>query len=374
MTVFSQNQLAALKYQIMAYKMIQKDTPLPSNLQQVVLAPFHTLNSANNSHESPVLSFSSPSTPIINKQRKYFSTSSATAAATTTIALKSTATPLQSQQHVPREPEYNAYVAPSQLYIKPISSYAHASRQQRLLVPSITPTGIDVKSILSQREQRILARMKYTMEQAEQENDIKTVTHVKALKLYEKQQKLRNEFIGGMNKSTQLCTSIDRIVYRRMKKFTLRDSRHVEQMERQQRHYRENTLKQEKQHRLNTIIEHGINLLNIHHQQQSKQSKLGKAVIQYHHHIEKEEQKRIEKIQKERIQALKNDDEEAYMKLIDEQKDTRLTHLLKQTGQFLEKLTKSVLDQQNDVKSMASKYDFMTGVQDEDEVKYTLCG
>jgi ATP-dependent helicase STH1/SNF2 len=45
-------------------------------------------------------------------------------------------------------------------------------------------------------------------------------------------------------------------------------------------------------------------------------------------YTEKEEQKRIERLAKERLKALKADDEEAYMKLIDTAKDTCITHLL----------------------------------------------
>jgi ATP-dependent helicase STH1/SNF2 len=147
---------------------------------------------------------------------------------------------------------------------------------------------------------------------------------------------------------------MDRTAYRRMKKISLREARQVESQERQQRLARDQTLRAAEQNRLQAICDQGANLIAHNKLKSSKLSKLGRTVIQYHHHVEKEEQKRAERISKERIQALKNDDEEAYMKLIDEAKDTRLTHLLKQTGQFLETLTKSVVDQQNENKGMAS--------------------
>lgn len=150
-----------------------------------------------------------------------------------------------------------------------------------------------------------------------------------------------------------------------MKKITLKESRNVESMERQQRSNRDQTLRQAQQKRLNEICEHGLHLVAHHKNNEIKLSKLGRTVVQYHHHIEKEEQKRVERIAKERILALKNDDEEAYLKLLDEAKDTRLTHLLKQTGQFLESLTKSVVDQQNDSKNMRSKLDIQ---MEDDEV------
>ena len=49
----------------------------------------------------------------------------------------------------------------------------------------------------------------------------------------------------------------------------------------------------------------------------------------FHQDTEREEQKRMERVSKERLRALKNDDEEAYLKLVDTAKDMRITHLLK---------------------------------------------
>lgn len=133
-----------------------------------------------------------------------------------------------------------------------------------------------------------------------------------------------------------------------MKKQSLREARMTEKIERQQRLNREYREKQKHMDYLQSICDHGRTLVMGQFEHKAKQSKLGRAVLQYHVYIEKEEQKKVERISKERIQALKNDDEEAYMKLIDEAKDTRLTQLLKQTGEFLGSLTLAVKDQQND--------------------------
>ena len=50
--------------------------------------------------------------------------------------------------------------------------------------------------------------------------------------------------------------------------------------------------------------------------------KLGRSVQALHGWMEKKEAKRIERISKERLKALKAGDEEAYMKVIDSAKDT----------------------------------------------------
>ena len=66
-------------------------------------------------------------------------------------------------------------------------------------------------------------------------------------------------------------------------------------------------------------------------------------IANFYAHTEKEEQKRFEWLAKERLKALKADDEEAYMKLIYSAKDTRITHLFRQTDAFLDSLAQAVL-------------------------------
>lgn len=88
--------------------------------------------------------------------------------------------------------------------------------------------------------------------------------------------------------------------------------------------------------------------------QEAKFSKINKKgtlirfVNNFHSNTEKEESKKMEKTAKQRLQALKANDEEAYIKLLDQTKDHRITHLLKQTNSFLDSLAKAVKLQQAD--------------------------
>ena len=78
----------------------------------------------------------------------------------------------------------------------------------------------------------------------------------------------------------------------------------------------------------------------------SKRSTLARFVNNFHANTEKEESKKLEKTAKQRLQALKANDEEAYIKLLDQTKDHRITHLLKQTNSFWDSLAKAVKLQQ----------------------------
>jgi hypothetical protein len=151
-----------------------------------------------------------------------------------------------------------------------------------------------------------------------------------------------------MEEANRLATSVDRAAYRKIMKQTLREAKLTEKLERQQRIEREKKEKQRHLDYLQTVCNQGRDLIAWHKAQQAKTGKLGKAILQFHAHIEREEQRKADKRSKDRIRALRNDDEEAYLKLIDEAKDTRLTMLLRQTGAYLESLTKAVADQQQD--------------------------
>lgn len=78
----------------------------------------------------------------------------------------------------------------------------------------------------------------------------------------------------------------------------------------------------------------------------NKKGALLRFVNTFHINTEKEESKKLEKTAKQRLQALKANDEEAYIKLLDQTKDHRITHLLKQTNSFLDSLAKAVKLQQ----------------------------
>lgn len=240
-SVFTQAQLGALKYQILAYKLISKNMPLPHHIQQAVLQPFPTTDD------------SSATTPLntsvvgagVGGERATDSATSITGAAAVSNGIASpagagstattsskqpsvTASPQQTlQQVVPQTtpsssaqvplpgqpaPEYNAYASPYNMLKKPITSYAHASRQHRQLIPSITPVGVDSQKLSEERERRInehiqdriheLEKLSGSMIEKLKEQDInvnkssasstplRSLIELKSLKLLDKQRKV----------------------------------------------------------------------------------------------------------------------------------------------------------------------------------------
>ncbi|KAF9113981.1 hypothetical protein BGX27_000374 [Mortierella sp. AM989] len=342
---FTQDQITDLRYQIIAFKLISANMAVPPHLQEAIFTP-KSVEQALSAKE-PTASVAGR---VVDVARHHLS------------------------EQTPTASDYNAYTSPFSYLQKTLPSAAHASRQQRLLIPSISPVGIDPYALAQERDNRLKSRVKYRIEELDnlpsniasdaldpsggllhQENKapssgpkLKALIELKALRLLERQKKLRAEIIKGMSKATMLATSTDRAAYRRMKKQSLREARMTEKLERQQRQDREGREKQKHVDYLQNIVNHGRDMIQWHRTQQMKQNKLGRLVLQFHANVEKEEAKRIERISKERLKALKNDDEEAYMKLIDQAKDTRITHLLSQTDSYLGSLSEAVTAQQND--------------------------
>ncbi|KAK6455713.1 SNF2 family N-terminal domain-containing protein [Scheffersomyces xylosifermentans] len=95
------------------------------------------------------------------------------------------------------------------------------------------------------------------------------------------------------------------------------------------------------------ILDSSLIYGNAKNQRQNyRNNTLARSINNFHINTEKEESKKLERTAKQRLQALKANDEEAYIKLLDQTKDHRITHLLKQTNTFLDSLAQQVRAQQ----------------------------
>ncbi|KZT24683.1 hypothetical protein NEOLEDRAFT_1134735 [Neolentinus lepideus HHB14362 ss-1] len=390
---FTSEQINALRVQIYAFKMLQRGMPVPDDVQRALHLPHQNIpelekllgGSDANSRlvdsavkvqkavDGSIPSIDSPAPEIVKAEEQE---------------------PPANPADYPKGPflednvdsgiyPYNAYVHPF-THLKQITEKPalFATRLQRLLVPSIMPAGLDPHQVVAERNRYIEARMAQRVreleampatmgdagmdsvfedEKAEPKlEDVGNLIHpspsahgklramieLKSLRVVDKQRALRAMVAERLTHGSLL--PLNRADFRRSKKPTIRDARMTEQAERKQRADREARSRQKHVQQLGIICSHGKEMLAVNRAAQDRIVRLGKAVLSFHAHTEKEEQKRVERISKERLKALKADDEEAYMKLIDTAKDTRITHLLKQTDAYLDSLAQAVLEQQND--------------------------
>jgi ATP-dependent helicase STH1/SNF2 len=325
-----------LRLQIAAFKHLTKNLPLPSNVRQQLFASQVKKEPATTTASVPA------STPATSGQEV------------------ATATPATG----PSQKIYETYTDPYSLIKTHIGYTEHSNRSQRLQLPSIIPIGVDMNKILEEREKILFNRLEYR--RAELENlhvnigswnssdfrgddgsiKRKALIEYKKLCLLEKQRNLRKHISREMLNSDNLAMTANRALYRRVKKQSLREARITEKLEKQQRDARESKEKKKHNDFLNSIVQQAAKMKQGAHQQQARYVNLGRSIKNQHMNLEKEELKRVERTAKQRLQALRANDEETYLKLLGQAKDTRITHLLKQTDGFLNQLAASVKAQQ----------------------------
>ena len=399
---FTAEQINILRAQIHAFRALQRGQPVPAELQNIIRPP--------QSNNPELLSTQLVAKVVDNsiKVQKASSEVPPTPAAETPATPAHQAHPLKLegtpqlddvskavvQDEDPDTPlyPYNAYVHPF-THLKMIGSSpeAYATRLQRLLIPSIMPLGLDPHQLINERRRFVEARiyqrireleampstigdgglepiiddeskenvvklqqgashkpvnLEYVHPPATAHGKLRAVIELRSLRVLDKQRALRAMVAERLTHGSLL--PLNRSDFRRARKPTIRDTHMTENLERKQRVDRERRAKQKHVEQLGIICAHGREMLAVNRAAQDRAIRLGRAVLSFHTHTEREEQKRIERISKERLKALKADDEEAYMKLIDTAKDTRITHLLKQTDTYLDSLAQAVLAQQTE--------------------------
>ncbi|TRX90330.1 hypothetical protein FHL15_008695 [Xylaria flabelliformis] len=350
---FSPQQLALLRQQIAAFKLLSKNTGVPYQMQQALHAQ-RQRRQAVAEQSTQVSSVPTPAPISSSDANKAESTSP-------DVVVESEAAT------APKAKAYKSVKSPydTGLVRKDISYYDHGQRKHRLIIPSIFPTGIDFEQLRHEREIIVYNRMaaRYaelkampgniahwdtTKEALDPDDSLKrkAIIELKALSLYSKQRALREKIGRSMMHYDNLAMTTNRSQYRRTKKQSVREARITEKLEKQQRDAREHREKKKHIDFLQSVQHHKSDIHNTAAAARNKMAKMGRAMYSHHFNIEKEEQKRIERTAKQRLQALKANDEEAYLKLLDQAKDTRITHLLKQTDGFLHQLASSVKAQQ----------------------------
>lgn len=358
---FSPDQLVLLRKQIAAFKHLSKGMALPAAMQQQLFAT----QQAKKQSTSEVVAAASQA--IDNAAR---ASKTATPSANGSVPGAST-----SVQH--KHPDKFKDPWSKHNVHEDINYVRHMYRSQRPYITSIMPLGVNMDEVRKEmniidardREAReVILYNRLSARKAELEKisanigswdtsktdtpeddgkvKLALVIEQKMLNLLPKQRLLRKQISREMIHADNLAMTANRTLYRRLKKQSLREARLTEKLEKQQRDARETKEKKKHHDFIEAIRKHRHELTEASLAQRQRLQKLGRTMITTHQNIEKEEQKRVERTAKQRLQALKSNDEETYLKLLGQAKDTRISHLLKQTDGFLKQLSASVKAQQ----------------------------
>jgi len=221
--------------------------------------------------------------------------------------------------------------------------------KQNKVTPITKPTGLDPVVILQERENRLAARIAYRVDELSnlpttmgEDLRIKAQIELRALRLLNFQRQLRSEVLACTRRDTTLETAVNVKAYKRTKRQGLREARATEKLEKQQKMEAERRRRQKHQEYLTAVLQHGKDMKEFHRNNQGKIVRINKAVMLHHANAEREQKKEQERIEKERMRRLMNEDEEGYRKLIDQKKDKRLAFLLQQTDEYILNLTEMV--------------------------------
>jgi ATP-dependent helicase STH1/SNF2 len=370
------DQIAQLRTQAASYQLLARNQPVPSHLLQAVQG-------------IPPASASTSGDPLGNG-------SDPTIVAKTIEAVVGENMASKDKMEVDGSSDNEKVVTPTYAMefdesslIYPYNSYTHPSfyanrkfdeeitnpltKFQRMMVPSLMPKGLDPYLLMEERNRFIDTRIAWRVKELEEMDStagggdsgakdipgvaeggkeanlaIQARIELLSLRLLGKQKMLREDMVRAMHNATQLPA--DRNQFRRFRTHTMRDARATETAERRQRTDREQRGRQRHLAYIQSICDHGKSMIGagVGGSGGDKMRRMGKAVLNMHATIEKEEARRVERLAKERLKALKADDEDAYMALLGEAKDSRIGHLLAQTDSYLETLAAAVVDQQND--------------------------
>ncbi|KAI5474907.1 ATP-dependent helicase STH1/SNF2 [Pseudohyphozyma bogoriensis] len=364
---FTPEQTASLKAQVLAFKLLSRNMPIPPGLQAAVLTPAEALKAARSDGGIESLLQQGAGSAAVNGDAAKDAAKEAAEAAKEAALERERALAAEPPVEEVEDPSslvypYNAFVSPRDALL----NASNSSSRRTFLIPTLLPPGLDPELIAEERNRIIEARVAQrraelealpaNLSQDESTLDdstislasrkIKALIELKSLNLLDRQKALREDVVRGFNQASALSLPADRNLFRRSKKQTLRDARATDQLEKKQKSERERRAKQKHLDHLKEIVTHGRDLTTAHRAHQAKFARIGKALLKFHVDTEKEEQKRVERVSKERLKALRADDEEGYLKLIDTAKDTRITHLLRQTDAFLDSLAAAVVVQQ----------------------------
>ena len=353
---FSAEQLAILRNQIQAFKLLSKNLAIPLKVQQQLFPTPKKPQSV------------STETPMHGHDGGEKTVETEPAVVAPTLAKSS----------------FTTYESPWNSIPATISFAEHSQRTKRLRIPSLMPMGVDIDQIREERERILYNRVQtrraelaalpanigsWDTSKSEKPdgNDklkLKALIEFKKLSLLQKQRDFRRDIQQDLFTYNNLAMTANRSQHRRMKKQSLREARITDKLEKQQRDARETKEKKKQSDYFAAIIQHGNDVRANANSQRGRTQKLGRMMVSHHQHMEREEQKRIERTAKQRLQALKANDEETYLKLLGQAKDSRISHLLKQTDGFLSQLAASVRQQQ---RTAAERYRDDDMYEDEEE-------
>ncbi|KAK7684184.1 hypothetical protein QCA50_012830 [Cerrena zonata] len=227
--------------------------------------------------------------------------------------------------------------------------------QSRVQYPGVLPEGFDINNIMNNKETLLLLEIEFEkdalrakLQSVSDDEKERIEAELTKLELLPLQKIMKGKVLSQIWFSKSLLPNSHPNFLAKFNSLSIENISATQDLYQQQLFSLVQAQNKRHQSAISKIISHKATRHEKIISRKEKLEKFGNKINSFHAQIAKEEQKKVERMAKQRLQALKSNDEEAYLKLLDHTKDTRITHLLNQTNQFLDSLAQAVQTQQKE--------------------------
>ncbi|XP_011034240.1 PREDICTED: chromatin structure-remodeling complex protein SYD-like isoform X2 [Populus euphratica] len=178
----------------------------------------------------------------------------------------------------------------------------------------------------------------------------KSVIELKKLQLLELQRRLRSDFLNDFFKP--ITNDMDRLKSCKKHKHGRR-IRQLEKHEQKMKEERQKRIRERQKEFFDEIEVHKERLDDVFKIKRERWKGFNKYVKEFHKRKERTHREKIDRIQREKINLLKINDVEGYLRMVQDAKSDRVKQLLKETEKYLQKLGSKL----QEAKSMASRFE-----------------
>ncbi|CAA0833462.1 Chromatin structure-remodeling complex protein SYD, partial [Striga hermonthica] len=222
-------------------------------------------------------------------------------------------------------------------------------------------------------EQRIASRSEKLKEIVSSSEDIsaktKSVIELKKLQLLELQRRLRSDILNDFCKP--IATEMDRL--KSIKKHRIgRRSKQIERYEQRMKEERLKRIREKQKDFFSELEVHRERLEDGFKIKRERWKGFNRHVREFHKRKERFHREKIDRIQREKINLLKINDVEGYLRMVQDAKSDRVKQLLKETEKYLQKLGSKLKDAKTMARHFESDMDESKGAfteENEDSVE-----
>ncbi|ONK66213.1 uncharacterized protein A4U43_C06F5400 [Asparagus officinalis] len=189
-------------------------------------------------------------------------------------------------------------------------------------------------------EERITASFNKLKENVNSSEDIsaktKSVIELKKLQLLQLQRRLRSDFLNDFFKP--ITSNMERLKSIKKHKHGRR-TKQLERFEQKMKEERQKRIRERQKEFFGEIDVHREKLEDFFKGKRERWKGLNRYVKEFHKRKERTHREKIDRIQREKINLLKANDVEGYLRMVQDAKSDRVRQLLKETEKYLQKLS-----------------------------------